>query len=64
MGQYVIYRALFEEYSIEFPLFLAVLRSAYEGILSEPLGEIVRRRLHVKIIVFDEDAEEIVEWLS
>jgi hypothetical protein len=63
VGQYVIYRALFKEQAVDHPLYLAVPSTAFNGILSESIGLIVRKQLGLKLLVFDIDREEIVEWI-
>ena len=64
IGQYVVYRALLEELGVILPLYLAVPIPAYDGILSEKVGQTVRKRLKIRIIVFDVENEEIVQWLD
>jgi len=64
VGQYVTYRALLEESGVNNPLYLAVPVAAFEGILNESIGQVIRRRLRVKIMVFDIGSEEIIQWLD
>ncbi len=64
VGQYVVYRALLEETENAPTLYLAVPMVAYAGILSEQVGQIVRKRVHIKMIVVDIEREEIVQWLD
>lgn len=63
MGKYVLYRAILEYTDDPTPLYLAVPVAVYEGILSEAAGEYVLRREEVKLIVFDPDRKEIVQWI-
>ncbi len=37
---------------------------AYEGIFSTPLGVVIVADYQLKLIVFDSDREEIVQWLD
>ena len=64
VGQYMIYRALLDEIGIRYPLYLAVPILAFNGILSERIGQVVRKRLGIKLLVFDVSSEEIVQWLD
>lgn len=62
IGQYLNYRAALEVIQIDIPIYLAVPVAAYEGILSEPLGEIILQRYEIKLMVIDVEKEEIVLW--
>jgi hypothetical protein len=44
-------------------LFLAVPISAYNGILSELLGVLARQTFQVKLVVFDPNRMEVIQWL-
>jgi XisH protein len=44
-------------------LYLAVPLVAYEGILSEPIGQAVRRDFNLNLVVFDPETEEVVRWI-
>jgi hypothetical protein len=63
VGQYVLYRAILEDGGSEIPLYMAVPEAAYEGILSEPIGQIAIERLKIKLLIFDPFKEEIVRWI-
>ncbi len=45
------------------PLYLAVPHAAYDGILSEPIGQGVIKQVGMKLMVFDLVQEEISLWL-
>jgi hypothetical protein len=64
IGQYVLYRSVLSRQQPDRPLYLAVPRKVYDGILSEPLGQIVMIDLNVRLIVFDPDRREVVRWIS
>lgn len=44
------------------PLYLAVPADAYAGVLAEELAQRFLEREDVKLIVFDPELEEIVQW--
>lgn len=64
VGKYVLYRAALERSSVTHPLYMAVPLSAYRGILSEPIGQVIRKREAIKLMVFDPETEEIVQWIE
>lgn len=63
VGQYVLYQAALEYLSIATPLFLAVPEAAYNGILSEDIGQAVIRKADIHLVVFNPELEEIVQWI-
>lgn len=64
VGKYVLYHVALIASKIEFPLYLAVPRTAYSGILREPIGKRVINHIGMKVMVFDSEREEIVRWIS
>lgn len=64
LGQYTMYRVILAEQQPDRPLFLAVSRTVYDGILSEPLGQLVVTGLNVRVLVFDATRREVVRWIS
>jgi hypothetical protein len=64
IGQYVLYRSVLSRQQPDRPLFLAVPRKVYDGILSEPLGQFVLIDLNVRLLVFDPDRREVAQWIS
>lgn len=64
IGQYVLYRSVLSHLQPDRPLFLAVPRKVYDGILSEPLGQMVMIDLNVRLLVFDPDRREVAQWIS
>lgn len=64
LGQYLLYKYAIDYVGLDVPLFLAVPLSAYQGILSEPIGEYARQVGNIKLLVFDAITGRIVEWIS
>jgi hypothetical protein len=64
VGQYVVYRFVIEDLDPDRALYLAVPDEVYTGILSEPLGRLVATGLAMKVIVFDQQTQRIVKWIS
>lgn len=63
VGKYVLYRAALDYGEIATPLFLAVPRAAYEGILDEDIGRQAVSRADISLIVFDPVEEEVALWI-
>lgn len=63
LGQYVFYRSLLEELEPERSLHPAIPAFAYEEVFTDKLGQLMIRKHDLKLIVFDEDQQEIVQWL-
>jgi hypothetical protein len=63
VGKYVLYRAALDYVGITTPLYLAVPAVAYDGILSEEIGQEAIMKAGIGLIIFDPVKEEITEWL-
>lgn len=63
IGQYVLYRLLLEQIDPERELYLAVAQTIFDGIFSEPIGELVMRELPMKLLTLDVDAVEVKRWI-
>ncbi len=63
VGKYVLYRATLDYLEIDLPLYMAVPTAAFEGILSEKIGQQTMQKAAVRLIVFDPKTEEIVRWI-
>jgi hypothetical protein len=64
VGQYSIYRQFLEELFPERQLFLAVPHKVYENSFSLPSISAVVARQQIKVLVFNAETEEIVQWIS
>lgn len=65
VGQYVVYRAIIEASENPQHLYMAVPFWAYQtGILNEAIGQLVIAKLQLKLIVFNLEDEEIVQWIE
>jgi|SRR5579871_12489 len=62
-GQYVLYQVGVAANKLPFTLYLAVPEFAYQGILSEELGQQVLQRIGMNLLVFDPDQEVITRWI-
>ena len=64
LGQYLMYRLALVEKHPDRPLFLAVPTEAYNGILSEPLGQLTVIGMNLRLVVFDPLGREVLRWIS
>lgn len=64
LGQYILYREILLEKQNERVLYLALKSSAYQEIFEEPIGKILLKRELIKLLVFDEKKEIILQWIS
>jgi hypothetical protein len=63
IGQYVLYRLLLEQVDPDRELYLTVTDKTFEGIFSEPIGELVIRQLPMKLLIVDVEAVEVKRWI-
>ena len=64
IGQYELYRAVLRKVEPNRPLFLAVPRDVYDGILSEELGQLVLTEFRIHVLVFDETTHMVIQWIN
>ncbi len=64
LGQYLLYRSLLERIDADRSLILAIPSRAENEILSTPVGQIAQKDYDVRILVFDEKARRIVQWIK
>lgn len=62
LGQYLIYRNLLMKKEADRVLFMAIDGETLIDTLTDELRELLRVDFEVKLLVFDKDREEIVEW--
>lgn len=64
IGQYELYRLALAHRQPDRRLYLAVPGRVYDGILSEPLGQMALAGLQLRILVFDHTTNQVVRWIS
>jgi hypothetical protein len=62
IGQFAIYRSVLRRTYPEYALFLAVRDVTYHALFEEPIGQLMIEDENLKIIVFDAEKEEILQW--
>ena len=63
LGQYVLYRDVLAELEPDRTLHLAIPAFAYEEVFSDKLGQLVVRQQQLRLILYEEEEQEIVRWL-
>lgn len=63
VGKYVLYQAALDLLQDNTPLYLAAPVMAYNGILSEEIARQIVERDSIRLLIFDPEAEEIVQWI-
>lgn len=64
VGQYIMYRSVLDGHQPDRNLFLAIPAEAYDGILSEPLGQLMLTRASLRLLVFDPVGRRALRWIS
>ena len=64
LGQYVLYEVLLEELDPDRQVYLAVSSDVYNGIFSEPIGQLLLERRQLRLLIFDIDQAQIVKWIN
>ena len=59
-----MYRNILEKIEAERLIYLAVRKSIYEEIFSEPIGVMTIQKNQLRLLVFDDDREEIIQWIN
>ena len=63
LGQYVLYRQILSEMGIDRNLYLAVSQPTYNSVFTIELGQILLKNQVVRLIVFNDESEAIVQWI-
>lgn len=63
VGQYIVYHDVLEKTNPERILYLAVEEKPYNGIFSEPIGQLMLENKRLNLVVFNKSEEVIVGWI-
>ena len=63
LGQYILYRQVLNEMRIDRSLYLAISQPIFKSVFTIELGQVLLKNLIVKLIVFDEKSEAILQWI-
>ncbi|NER38856.1 MAG: fatty-acid synthase [Oscillatoria sp. SIO1A7] len=66
LGQYLLYRGLLEESDIhgERRLYLGIRETVYLDFFEEDIARLAVRDNNLKLLVFNVEAEEVVQWIE
>lgn len=64
LGQIVLYRYLLRIHQPERELFLAIRKDVYDRFVSRPHVAALLKTENVRLLIFDPDPEEILQWIS
>ncbi len=64
LGQYLIYRNLLMKKETERALYMAIDRETLNETFSDELEKLLTVDFDVKLLVFDKEREEIIQWQS
>ena len=64
LGQFVFYQDFLAEIEPERVLFLAVRQKVFVNLFQEPVGVKFLENKRLRLLVFDEISEEIIEWIN
>lgn len=63
LGQYVLYQQILQEMKVERNLYLAISNKTFNSVFTIELGGALLQNQVLKLIVFDENSEVILQWM-
>ena len=63
LGQYTLYHQILMEKNIDRELYLAVPNRTYKTVFQAALGAVLLKNNVIRLLVFDDDCEEIIQWI-
>ena len=63
LGQYILYRQVLNEMRIDRILYLAISQPIFNSVFTIELGQVLLKNQIIKLIVFDDKSEAIVQWI-
>lgn len=64
VGQYQVYRVVLAESEPERSLFMAVPKRVRKALVMEAFGRLIVDRARLRLMIFDEQEEKVIEWIS
>ena len=64
LGQYILYEDIIAEEYPDRILYLAVREEIYLTFFSEPIVQIPFKKRQIKVLIFDETQEVIIQWIG
>jgi hypothetical protein len=63
LGQYILYRQVLNEMQSDRSLYLAISQPIFNSVFTIELGQVLLKNQIIKLIVFDDKSEAIVQWI-
>lgn len=63
LGQYVLYKQILNEIGENRDLYLAISLPVFNSVFTVEIGQLLINNKIIKLIVFDDKNEEIVQWI-
>jgi hypothetical protein len=63
LGQYILDRQVLNEMGIDRSLYLAISQPIFNSVFTIELGQVLLKNQIIKLIVFDDKSEAIVQWI-
>ncbi|NEP88547.1 MULTISPECIES: element excision factor XisH family protein [Okeania] len=64
LGQYIIYAQILSQQAPERLLYMAIPQSVFSDFFSEELPKFVVKFNQVKLLIFQPETEEVVQWIT
>ncbi|MBE9057117.1 XisH family protein [Sphaerospermopsis sp. LEGE 08334] len=64
LGQYILYKQILNEIGEQRDLYLAISQPAYQSVFTIEIGQILIKNQIIKLIVFNDISEEIIQWIQ
>ncbi|MEM7032900.1 MAG: element excision factor XisH family protein [Chloroflexota bacterium] len=64
LGQFVLYEDVLNEQEPDRTLYLAIRQTVYHDLFEEPIGQILLKNKRVRLVIFNPETKEIVEWIK
>lgn len=63
LGQFTLYTTVLDKTEPDRTLYLAVRKATYQDVFDDPMGKLLLDNRQVRLIVFDDDKETILQWI-
>lgn len=63
LGQFALYRKILEFKDPDRRLYLAIRELVFSELFEEPIGQLLLDNEMVQIVIFDEETEEVLQWI-
>ena len=64
LGQYLLYSQILEEQKSDRVLYLAISQTIYMDLFAEAIGELIVRKNHLNLVIFNVQNKEITKWIT